>query len=140
MMHSKYSPLRGLEFDTNLKLVTVGMFFLKAYKFARLQRSNFWAPNMIKYQITPHTPSLSPPGFRALLSPGHVFLFAVIDAISRTFSTRAPSIPWGIKSDTALTKKFPYKEAWPGHSNLVLSINQQNVNNNRLWLIYDDNG
>ena len=40
-----------------------------------------------------YLPSLSPPGLRALLSPGHVFLFAVIEDISKTFSTRAPSIP-----------------------------------------------
>lgn len=53
----------------------------------------------IKYWITFHPPNLSPPGFNALLSPGQVFLFAVIDAISRTFSTRAPSIPWEIQSD-----------------------------------------
>ena len=39
-------------------------------------------------------PSLSPPGWRALLSPGHVFLFTVTLISSRTFSTRSPSKPW----------------------------------------------
>lgn len=38
-------------------------------------------------------PSRSPPGVRALLSPGQVFLFAVMDTSSRTLSARAPSIP-----------------------------------------------
>ena len=47
----------------------------------------------VKIKETIAVPNLSPPGFKALLSPGQVFLFAVIDAISRTFSTRAPSIP-----------------------------------------------
>lgn len=49
-------------------------------------------PLQARKQFT-HTPNLSPPGLRALLSPGQVFLFAVMDAISSTFSTRAPSIP-----------------------------------------------
>lgn len=43
-------------------------------------------------------PSLRPPGVRALLSPGQVFLLAVIDTSSRTLSARAPSMPWGRRS------------------------------------------
>ena len=39
-----------------------------------------------------HTPSLRPPGRTALLSPGHVFLFTVMEDSSRTFSTLWPSI------------------------------------------------
>ena len=43
-------------------------------------------------------PSLRPPGVRALLSPGQVFLLAVIDTNSRTLSARAPSMPLGRRS------------------------------------------
>lgn len=43
-------------------------------------------------------PSLRPPGVRALLSPGQVFLLAVIDTSSRTLSARAPSMPLGRRS------------------------------------------
>lgn len=44
------------------------------------------------------SPSLRPPGVRALLSPGQVFLLAVIDTSSSTLSARAPSIPLGRRS------------------------------------------
>lgn len=44
------------------------------------------------------SPSLSPPGVRALLSPGQVFLLAVIDTSSNTLSARAPSMPLGRRS------------------------------------------
>lgn len=44
-------------------------------------------------------PRRRPPGTRALLSPGTEFLFTVIKEASRTFSTRAPSIPRGRKSN-----------------------------------------
>jgi hypothetical protein len=37
-------------------------------------------------------PTRIPPGIKALLSPGMVFLFAAILTNSRTLSTRAPSI------------------------------------------------
>ena len=38
-------------------------------------------------------PSLIPPGLKAFLSPGTVFLLAVIEHMSSTWSTRFPSIP-----------------------------------------------
>ncbi len=44
------------------------------------------------------SPSLRPPGVTALLSPGQVFLLAVMDTSSRTLSARAPSIPCGLRS------------------------------------------
>ncbi len=47
---------------------------------------------------TPALPSLRPPGFIALLSPGQVFLFTVMAASSHTLSTREPSIPRGLRS------------------------------------------
>lgn len=49
-------------------------------------------------QIYRHVPSRSPPGVRALLSPGQVFLLAVMETSSRTLSARAPSIPRGLRS------------------------------------------
>lgn len=43
-------------------------------------------------------PRRIPPGVRALLSPGQVFLLAVMETSSRTLSARAPSIPRGLRS------------------------------------------
>jgi hypothetical protein len=44
-----------------------------------------------------HEPMRMPPGRRALLSPGTVFLFTARRAASSTVSTRAPSMPFGFR-------------------------------------------
>ena len=54
-----------------------------------------------------NSPSLSPPGFRALLSPGHVFLLTVMLQSSQTFSTRAPSNPLGRRSNSTRWLSVP---------------------------------
>ena len=56
---------------------------------------------------TINLPSLSPPGTMALLSPGHVFLFTVIEHNSHTLSTRAPSIPFGRRSSSTKWLSVP---------------------------------
>ena len=52
-------------------------------------------------------PSLSPPGLRALLSPGQVFLLTVMLESSQTLSTLEPSIPRGLKSHNSRWLSVP---------------------------------
>lgn len=71
-------------------------------------------------------PSLRPPGVRALLSPGQVFLLAVIDTSSSTLSARAPSMPLGRRSTRTRWLSVPpeifsilYKNLWCGGKSLA---------------------
>lgn len=64
---------------------------------ATLHKNNTFTNTSALYVFI-RVPSLSPPGVRALLSPGQVFLLAVIDTSSRTLSARAPSMPRGRRS------------------------------------------
>lgn len=56
---------------------------------------------------TCYVPSRRPPGVSALLSPGQVFLLAVMEASSKTLSARAPSIPCGLKSTSTKWLSVP---------------------------------
>lgn len=57
--------------------------------------------------VSAGVPNLTPPGFMALLSPGTVFLLQAIDISSRTFSTRAPFMPFGLKSSHIMWLSVP---------------------------------
>lgn len=60
------------------------------------------------------SPRRSPPGVSALLSPGHVFLFAVMETSSSTRSARAPSMPLGRKSTSTRWLSVPPGEQGKG--------------------------
>lgn len=49
-------------------------------------------------EVRAGVPRRRPPGRRALLSPGHVFLFTAMETSSRTFSALAPSVFIGRRS------------------------------------------
>lgn len=53
------------------------------------------------------SPRRSPPGVSALLSPGHVFLLAVMETSSSTRSARAPSMPLGRRSTSTRWLSVP---------------------------------
>lgn len=74
-------------------------------------------------------PSLRPPGVRALLSPGQVFLLAVIDTSSSTLSARAPSMPLGRRSTRTRWLSVPpeifsifSKNIWRGRKSEASSL------------------
>ena len=52
-------------------------------------------------------PTRMPPGMNADLSPGTVFLLSAISASSSTASTRAPSIPAGLRSTSSRWLSVP---------------------------------
>lgn len=60
------------------------------------------------------SPRRSPPGVSALLSPGHVFLLAVMETSSSTRSARAPSMPLGRRSTSTKWLSVPPGEQGKG--------------------------
>ncbi len=63
--------------------------------------------SFMSLDVSAGVPSLKPPGRRALLSPGHVFLLTAILISSSTFSARAPSQPVGRRSTSSKWLSVP---------------------------------
>mmetsp|Transcript_29782 Transcript_29782/g.75858 ORF Transcript_29782/g.75858 Transcript_29782/m.75858 type:complete len:235 (+) Transcript_29782:307-1011(+) len=61
---------------------------------ATLTKSASLKPRVVSAGV----PTRMPPGMMALLSPGTLFLFSVMDTSSSTVCTRAPSMPLGLRS------------------------------------------
>lgn len=78
----------------------------------RVQATTVWVSGMLQSRspsvyLMCYVPSRRPPGVSALLSPGQVFLLAVMETSSKTLSARAPSIPCGLKSTSTRWLSVP---------------------------------
>lgn len=63
-----------------------------------MNSATLWKSDAVKpLEVNAGVPSLTPEGFRADLSPGHVFLFAVIEICSSVYSTLDPVNLRGLK-------------------------------------------
>mmetsp|Transcript_4710 Transcript_4710/g.11943 ORF Transcript_4710/g.11943 Transcript_4710/m.11943 type:complete len:206 (+) Transcript_4710:461-1078(+) len=118
---SSSAALKSFSFGPTLDLMSAVILTALSTKSATCTKSCSMNPLVVRAGV----PILMPPGTRALVSPGTVFLLAAMWASSMTRSTRDPSTPWGFKfTRTRWLSVPPDTRAYPSSWNLAAKAAQ----------------